>query len=126
MLAVAADVAAALHPGDTLTVTAGERRVTARVRAVAGGADPATRTVEVRATVPADWPTGVAVTGLIPAGARLAVAIPTDAVVRRGQLTGVRVVAGDRIVLRWVRLGRTLGDRIEVLSGLEPGERIAR
>jgi multidrug efflux pump subunit AcrA (membrane-fusion protein) len=44
--------------------------------------------------------------------------------VRRGQLTGVRVVAGDRTVLRWVRLGRTLGDRVEVLSGLEPGERI--
>ena len=126
MLAVAAEVAAALRPGDTLTVTAGERRATARVRAVAGGADPATRTVEVRATVPADWPTGVAVTGLIPAGARLAVAIPTDAVVRRGQLTGVRVITGNRVVLRWVRLGRTLGDRIEVLSGLEPGERIAR
>jgi multidrug efflux pump subunit AcrA (membrane-fusion protein) len=27
-------------------------------------------------------------------------------------------------MLRWIRLGRTLGDRIEVLSGLEPGDRI--
>jgi RND family efflux transporter MFP subunit len=125
VLAVGADAAAALHPGDALTVTSRDGRwATARVRVIAGGADPATRTVEVHATVPADWATGVAVTGLIPAGARSGVAIPTDAVVRRGQLTGVRVVAGDRTVLRWVRLGRTLGDRVEVLSGLEPGERI--
>jgi multidrug efflux pump subunit AcrA (membrane-fusion protein) len=53
------------------------------------------------------------------------IAIPTHAVVRRGQLTGVRIVSGDLTTLRWVRLGRTVGDRIEVLSGLEAGERIA-
>jgi multidrug efflux pump subunit AcrA (membrane-fusion protein) len=45
-------------------------------------------------------------------------------VIRRGQLTGVNVIAGDRAVLRWVRLGRTVGDQVEVLSGLEAGERI--
>jgi multidrug efflux pump subunit AcrA (membrane-fusion protein) len=39
-------------------------------------------------------------------------------------LTGVNVIAGDRAVLRWVRLGRTVGDQVEVLSGLEAGERI--
>jgi RND family efflux transporter MFP subunit len=126
VLAVPADLAAGIQPGDTLTVTTrGGARTGAAVRAVAGGADPATRTIEVRATVPADWPSGVAVTALIPAGSRTGVAVPAAAVVRRGQLTGVRVVVGDRTVLRWVRLGRTVGDRIEVLSGLEPGERIA-
>jgi RND family efflux transporter MFP subunit len=123
VLAVPADLAAGLHPGDSLWI-AGAERVTARVRAVAGGADAATRTVEVRATVPADWPSGVAVTGLIPTGLRPGIFIPVTAVVRRGQLTGVRVIAGDQSVLRWVRLGRTLGDRVEVLSGLQPGERI--
>jgi RND family efflux transporter MFP subunit len=126
VLTVGAHDAAALRPGDTITViTRDGRRTGAPVRAVAGGADPVTRTVEVRATVPADWPTGVAVTGLIPAGFRSGIAIPAAAVVRRGQLTGVRVIDGDRAVLRWVRLGRTVGDRVEVLSGLEPGERIA-
>jgi RND family efflux transporter MFP subunit len=123
VLAVPADLAAGLHPGDSLWI-AGAERVTARVRAVAGGADAATRTVEVRATVPADWPSGVAVTGLIPTGLRPGISIPVTAVVHRGQLTGVRVIAGDQSVLRWVRLGRTLGDRVEVLSGLQPGERI--
>jgi RND family efflux transporter MFP subunit len=126
VLAVPADLAATLRPGDSLTVTTAERgSAAARIRAVAGGADPATRTVEVRATVPAEWPTGVSLTGLIPAGTRDGVTIPLAAVVRRGQLTGVRVISGDAAVLRWVRLGRSLGERVEVLSGLEPGERIA-
>jgi hypothetical protein len=85
-----------------------------------------TRTVEVRVQVPADWPTGTSVTGFVPTGQRVAVTIPTDAVVRRGQLTGVHVVQGDVQLLRWVRLGRAIGDRIEVLSGLDAGEVIAR
>ena len=93
-----------------------------------------TRTVQVRASLPDDWPTGVAVTALIPAGTKTGVAIPERAVVRRGQLTGVRVMTSEGELLRWIRLGRTVapvptGDRteqarVEVLSGLEPGERI--
>jgi RND family efflux transporter MFP subunit len=107
----------------------------AEVTAVASGADPMTRTVQVRASLPATWPTGVAITALLPTGTRLGVAIPERAVVRRGQLTGVRVITPDGELLRWIRLGRTVaplttGDetveaRVEVLSGLEPGERIA-
>lgn len=52
-------------------------------------------------------------------------AVPTTAVVRRGALTGVYVIEDARAWLRWVRLGRTEGDRIEVLSGLAPGVRVA-
>lgn len=102
----------------------------ARVRAIASGADPQTRTVEVVAELPDDWPTGVSVTALVPEGTRAGLAIPASAVVRRGQLTGVRVVTDHGEVLRWIRLGRELeagadGEaRYEVLSGLEPGERI--
>jgi len=83
------------------------------------------RTVEVRVILPADWPTGVSLAALVPTGTTRAVAIPAEAVVRRGQLTGVRVVTSNGATLRWIRLGRTVGeDRVEVLSGLSAGDEI--
>jgi RND family efflux transporter MFP subunit len=127
VLAVPADLAADLHTGQVLTVASSDgRSAQAPIRAVAAGADPHTRTVEVKATLPADWPTGIAVTALIPAGSHLGIAVPASTIVRRGQLTGVRVLTDDGVVIRWVRLGRTLdaGDRVQILSGLEPGERV--
>lgn len=42
--------------------------------------------------------------------------------VDRGQLTGVWVVSqNNEALLRWVRLGKTYGNKIEVLSGLNEG-----
>lgn len=133
VLAVPADVARELRPGATVQVAGPTGwRGPATLRAVGAGADPMTRTVEVRATLPSDWPTGVAVTALVPHGVRETIAIPERAVVRRGQLTGVRVVTPEGSVLRWVRLGRSLtaaeqaaDPRVEVLSGLRAGERVA-
>jgi RND family efflux transporter MFP subunit len=125
-LTVSPDVAERLTPGGRLAViTRDGRSAEGVIRAVAGGADPSLRTVEVRVSVPATWPTGVSVTAEVPVGVRSGIAIPESAVVRRGQLTGVRVVKGDMVTLRWIRLGRTIGERIEVLSGLEAGETIA-
>jgi len=49
---------------------------------------------------------------------------PAAAVIREGDLTGVRVLAPGGDELRWIRAGRTVGDRVEVLSGLEAGDRV--
>jgi multidrug efflux pump subunit AcrA (membrane-fusion protein) len=47
-------------------------------------------------------------------------------VVRRAELTGLYVLdANDRPLLRQVRLGRPMGDMVEVLSGVRAGERVA-
>ena len=43
--------------------------------------------------------------------------VPADAVVRRGQLTGVFTVDADTLRLRWVRLGREEAGAFELLSG---------
>jgi RND family efflux transporter MFP subunit len=49
--------------------------------------------------------------------------IPKEALVTRGQLTGVYTVSqNERALLRWVRLGREFGEQVEVLSGLQSGE----
>jgi RND family efflux transporter MFP subunit len=57
-------------------------------------------------------------------GSREALLVPAEAIVARGQLRGVYVVEEDgRARLRWVRQGRDLDGRAEILSGLAPGER---
>ncbi|NNF26638.1 MAG: efflux RND transporter periplasmic adaptor subunit [Gemmatimonadetes bacterium] len=127
VLAVPVEQATGLSVGDPVELERTDgTRASGTVRVVAGGAESTTRTVEVRIEAPDDWPTGAAVRGLLPAGTRRALTIPAESVIRRGQLTGVRVATDGRAQLRWVRLGRSLGDRLEVLSGLEAGERIVR
>ncbi|XMO87058.1 efflux RND transporter periplasmic adaptor subunit [Algibacter sp. AS12] len=51
------------------------------------------------------------------------VLIPTNAIVTKGQLSGVYTVSqSNTAFLRWLRLGRTFGDQVEVLSGLNADE----
>lgn len=94
--------------------------------------DAATHTVQVRAELGAG-PDGVApgmfarlwlpVTGSATAGKM--VTVPLKAVVRRAEMTGVYVQGeGGKPQLRQVRLGRFDGERVEVLSGVAPGEQI--
>jgi membrane fusion protein, multidrug efflux system len=55
-----------------------------------------------------------------------ALTIPLKAVVRRSELHGVYVAdASGKFSLRQVRLGRISGDRVVVLAGLTPGDRVA-
>ena len=43
--------------------------------------------------------------------------------VKNGQLTGIYTVSqNNTALLRWLRLGRTFGDQVEVLSGLSADE----
>ncbi|MEP2240343.1 MAG: efflux RND transporter periplasmic adaptor subunit [Maribacter sp.] len=52
-----------------------------------------------------------------------AVMIPVEAIVKKGQLSGIYTVSqSNTALLRWLRLGRTFGDQIEVLSGLSADE----
>lgn len=46
-----------------------------------------------------------------------------EALIRNGQLTGIYALSDkNTAVLRWVRLGKENGNRVEVLSGIRPGE----
>ena len=93
--------------------------------------DPGTHTVRFRADLPPNL-SGV-VPGMFarlwlpvagPAAAPLSVAV--GAVVRRAEVTGLYVLdPSGKPQLRQVRLGRTVGEQVEVLAGLMPGERVA-
>lgn len=98
--------------------------------------DAATHTVQMRADLPAGlaalspgmyarlW-LPVAAGGPSAAGTPAALTVPLAAVVRRAELTGLYVLdAAGAPLLRQVRLGRTEGSTVEVLSGLMPGERV--
>lgn len=98
------------------------------------GADAVSQTVEWRFDLPAvaglPLVPGAAVrvrfTGAPAAaagGQRLAV--PSAAVLRRGELTAVYAAQGTGWLLKPVRLGAAQGDQVEVLAGLKAGERIA-
>jgi multidrug efflux pump subunit AcrA (membrane-fusion protein) len=45
-------------------------------------------------------------------------------IVNRDQLTGVYVVDNNKASLRWVRLGKTVDDKVEVLSGINNSDKI--
>ena len=56
---------------------------------------------------------------------QVAIEIPKTAVLNRGQLQAVYIVGNDQLAsLRFVTLGAGSGDEIEVLSGLQSGDRI--
>ena len=91
-------------------------------------ADPMSRSYIVKIDVPvqSQLRSGLYGTASFVRGGRQAIAIPTNAVTQRGQLTGVFVIDDSGIArLRLVKTGKTYGDRVEVLSGLNEGERIA-
>ncbi|TLP71987.1 efflux RND transporter periplasmic adaptor subunit [Maribacter sp. ACAM166] len=52
-----------------------------------------------------------------------AIMIPVEAIINNGQLSGIYTVSqSNTALLRWLRLGRTFGDKVEVLSGLSADE----
>jgi RND family efflux transporter MFP subunit len=115
-------------PTATVTLTDGREVPAARV-IVFPSADPQAHSNAVRVMLPPLSPQPrpgqtakvrfAAATGL--AGLWL----PAGAVVSRGELSGAYVVNEQGIVLRQLRLGSRVADRIEVLSGLAAGERVA-
>jgi len=103
------------------------RRMTGRVKELIPSADPASRTTLARLTIPN---TKGLVPGMfgrmeIPTGEAEHILIPAEAVIRVGQLTMVDVIGDGVLRRRSIQVGRRFKDKIEVLSGLVEGERIA-
>lgn len=53
------------------------------------------------------------------------ITVPQSVIIRRGQLDGLFIM-GDRgtAILRWIRTGKSVGEEVEVLSGLRDGEKV--
>jgi multidrug efflux system membrane fusion protein len=89
--------------------------------------DPASRSVTVKLELPVlpSLRSGLFGRASFATGERRALLVPAGALVDRGQLTGVYVVDGQGVAhFRLVTAGARRGDRVEVLSGLNPDERL--
>lgn len=101
--------------------------LSAKVVQIVPAADPASRSFVVKLELPADPRLRSGLFGRVrfPRGQREAIVIPRTALLERGQMHGVYVVAADgQIGLRYVTLGKPAGDDVEILSGLSDGERL--
>ncbi len=67
---------------------------------------------------------GSAATLRVPLGMHATVVVPSAAIVREGDLTGVLVRSKGQDERRWVRLGETVGTGVEITGGLQAGEQI--
>ena len=124
-----ADAGAIRAAGTAQVVLADGRRLAARSVTVFPSADPLTHTVAVRVLLPvvdnAPAPGMTAKVLFALPGARDGVRIPRSAVVQRGEVSAAYVVTDTDVSLRQLRLGERLGEQVQVLAGLQAGERIA-
>jgi RND family efflux transporter MFP subunit len=112
------------------------RSVDAREVVVFPSADPLSHSVAVRVLLPRmETPvapgTSAGVTFAVGgAGSDRRLRLPQSAILRRGELTAAYVLQDGRLTLRQLRLGEREGEgddaRIEVLSGLKPGDAVVR
>jgi len=114
---------------DGAHVYAGARVLESAGLTVFPAAASGSNTVRVRVELPKgaeDLYPGMFVKAGFRSGAPVALRVPAATVVRRSEVTGVYVVSPEgQVRLRQVRLGRQLGEEIEVLAGLVAGERVA-
>ncbi|HEY4900292.1 MAG TPA: efflux RND transporter periplasmic adaptor subunit, partial [Terriglobales bacterium] len=105
----------------------GEQPIEGKVTQIVPAADPGSRTFALKIDLPSNpqMRTGLFGRARFVRGQHDAIAIPKTAILNRGQLQAVYVVGGDQLAsLRYVTLGPASSDQVEVLSGLQNGDRI--
>lgn len=103
--------------------------LTTRNMTILPSADPRTHSTEVRLSLPSNStlvPNQLAKAHFV-TGTERRLVVPVSSILRRSELTGVYVIpANNKAQLRQVRIGKNLANGwIEVLAGVNDGERIA-
>lgn len=117
-----------LRVGTTIPASNGTNAVTATVTNVSPAADSTTHSFLVKADLPRSvaWSVGSVVQVQLHSSSPVrTLAIPRRAIVQQGGLDAVLVVDGDnRATVRYITLGPTVGDFVQILTGLQSGDRI--
>lgn len=116
--------------GDQVPITIdalGEDVLIGKVSQILPAGDPRTHTFMVKVDLP-DTPglkSGMFGRFQLDKGTTPTILVPLTAIVERGELTSLYAVGADRVArLRWVKLGRRFENQVEILSGLNEGERV--
>jgi len=121
-------IAARVKEGDKLAVKVDsvDGEVLAKLTEMAPSADPVSRTFQVKLDLPgtAGLMAGQFARLLVPVGELHCVSVPSTALVQRGQLEIVFVLANQRAQMRLVKSGRHTDKEVDILSGVEAGEQI--
>lgn len=124
----AVDAIRRFHAAEVLLTGDGARRVAASRVSVFPYADPNTHTFNVRLQLPGGdtglYP-GMTVKVAFATGEAKRLLLPVSALVQRGELLGVYVLDEHGAALRQLRIGHRYADQVEVLAGLDDGERVA-
>ncbi len=114
--------------GITVDVTIPATRMSLKgvVSDVVPAVDPRTRNFLVKIEVKGEGlQSGMYVNVRLPVAKRSAILLPRDIIIEKGQLTGVYTIGSDNLITyRLVRLGKKYGDKREILTGLNPGEKV--
>jgi RND family efflux transporter MFP subunit len=107
-------------------VDAYQGKCDAQVSEIVPSADPTSRSFRVKADLHPKKPikSGMFGRARLTVGERAGLFAPTTAVRERGQLTFVFVAVSGRAQMRLVKTGKTFDDQVELLSGVEAGEKL--
>lgn len=103
-----------------------DRTFPARVAEVVPSVDAAARTGTVKINLPSlpELRSGLFGRALFDTGGRKVLTVPSAGVLERGQLQSVYVAENNIAHTRLVTVGTRVNDRVEVLSGLNQGDRV--
>jgi len=105
----------------------GGQALTGLVSQILPAGNPQTHTFMVKVDLPKTpgLKTGMFGRFQLDKGLTQTILVPSAAVVERGELSSLYVVGSDQTArLRWVKLGRRFEQQVEILSGLNIGERV--
>jgi membrane fusion protein (multidrug efflux system) len=112
--------------GAEVRVTSERGTITGRIVETSSATNPTTRTRRVIVALPSDTSihSGEFVRGLWPTGESEMILVPVDTVRLFGQIERVFLVEEGRAVMRVVKTGARVNDRIQIISGLSSGEAV--
>jgi RND family efflux transporter MFP subunit len=107
-------------------VASGDKPIEAVVSEIGPVADAVSRTFNVKLDLLANagLRAGQFARVAVPVAESQALSVPGSAVIQRGQMELVFVVTNQQAQLRLVKTGKRIGDELELVSGVSPGEQV--